>query len=49
MIDYLFSEEGARLLNSGVEGVHWEEVDGVPQMTKEYRDCLLYTSKGAGT
>ena len=38
MIDYLFSEEGARLLNSGVEGVHWEEVDGVPQMTKEYRD-----------
>ena len=38
MIDYLFSEEGARLLNSGVEGVHWEVVDGVPQMTKEYRD-----------
>lgn len=38
MIDYLFSEEGARLLNSGVEGVHWEVVDGVPQMTQEYRD-----------
>lgn len=38
MIDYLFSEEGARLLNSGVEGVHWEVVDGVPQMTQAYRD-----------
>lgn len=38
MIDYLFSEDGARLLNSGVEGVHWEVVDGVPQMTQEYRD-----------
>lgn len=38
MIDYLFNEEGARLLNSGVEGVHWETVDGVPQMTQEYRD-----------
>ncbi|MDO4443980.1 MAG: hypothetical protein Q4C97_00430 [Bacillota bacterium] len=38
MIDYLFSEEGARLLNSGVEGVHWEVVDGVPQMTQTYRD-----------
>ncbi|MDE6964269.1 MAG: hypothetical protein K2P30_11645, partial [Lachnospiraceae bacterium] len=38
MIDYLFSEEGAWLLNSGVEGVHWEVVDGVPQMTQAYRD-----------
>lgn len=40
MLDYLFSEEGARLLNSGVEGVHWQTVDGVPQMTQEFHDGL---------
>lgn len=44
MIDYLFSDEGARLLNSGVEGVHWEIVDGVPQMTQEYRDGVAASS-----
>lgn len=44
MIDYLFSDEGARLLNSGVEGVHWKVVDGVPQMTQEYRDGVAESS-----
>lgn len=38
LLNFLYSEEGARLLNSGVEGVHWQKVDGVPKMTQEYYD-----------
>lgn len=37
LIDFCNSEEGARLLWSGVEGVHWENVDGQAQPTEEYR------------
>lgn len=36
LIDFLNSEEGARLLYSGVEGVHWTNEDGVVQPTEEY-------------
>lgn len=36
-LDYLSSFEGSRLLYSGIEGVHWEEVDG----QKEYKDEVL--------
>jgi len=38
LLDFLYSDEGARLMNSGVEGVHWEYVDGVPKMKQEYYD-----------
>lgn len=35
-IDYLYSEEGARLLYSGVQGVHWDyDEDGVPYLFEE--------------
>ena len=30
-VDWLYSEEGGYLMNYGVEGVHWEMVDGKPQ------------------
>ncbi len=34
-VDYCYSYDGARTLYSGVEGVHWEYVDGVPMFTEE--------------
>ena len=34
-IAYCFSEDGSRLLQSGVEGVHWDYVDGVPTFNEE--------------
>lgn len=37
LLDYLASYEGSRLLVSGIEGVHWETVDG----QKEYKDEVL--------
>lgn len=38
-LDYLYSEEGARLCYSGIEGVHWEyDADGVPAYTQETLD-----------
>ncbi len=37
LLDYLNSEEGARLIYSGVEGVHWEyDENGVPQLTDSF-------------
>ncbi len=35
LINFLASEKGARLLSSGIEGVHWDMVDGKPQMKPE--------------
>lgn len=40
LIDFCNSEEGARLLWSGVEGVHWEEKDGKVQPTEEFRKMI---------
>ena len=35
-LDFLYSEEGARLFYSGIEGVHWEYgTDGAPAYTQE--------------
>lgn len=34
-INYLFSEEGSRVISSGVEGIHWDYVDGVPTYKEE--------------
>lgn len=36
LIDFMNSEEGARLIYSGVEGTHWNNVDGVVQPTEEF-------------
>jgi len=38
LIDFLNSEEGARLLYSGIEGVHWTQEGGVPLPTEEFID-----------
>lgn len=35
LIAYLFSEEGARTVKSGVQGIHWDYVDGVPTYNDE--------------
>src|SRR5690606_37565790 len=35
-IDYLFSDEGQILTNWGIEGVHYEVVDGVRQVTESW-------------
>jgi putative aldouronate transport system substrate-binding protein len=41
LLDFLYSEEGGRLIGSGVEGIHWEYgPDGNPQMTQAYYDGL---------
>lgn len=40
-LDFCFSAEGTRLLTSGVEGVHWEYVDGKPAMKKEIIDLIM--------
>ncbi|QHW34706.1 extracellular solute-binding protein [Paenibacillus rhizovicinus] len=35
LINFLTSEQGSRLIASGVQGVHWDMVDGKPQMKPE--------------
>jgi len=35
LINFLVSEEGSRLIGSGIQGVHWDIVDGKPQMKPE--------------
>lgn len=37
-IDYLFSDEGQILTNWGIEGVHYETVDGIRQVKQEWLD-----------
>lgn len=37
--DFWFSEEGRRLANFGVEGQHYEMVDGQPTFTQEFLDA----------
>lgn len=39
VLNYLFGAEGGRLLFSGIEGVHWETVDGVPKLKQETIDA----------
>lgn len=34
-LNFMYSEEGNRLFRSGIEGVHWENVDGSPEMKEE--------------
>ena len=40
LIDFCNSEEGARLLWSGVEGTHWEMKDGKAQPTESYQKLI---------
>lgn len=35
LLDYLASYEGSRLLASGIEGIHWEVIDGQKEYTDE--------------
>ncbi|WP_308639417.1 extracellular solute-binding protein [Paenibacillus silvisoli] len=35
LINFLVSEQGSRLIGSGIEGVHWEYVEGKPVMKQE--------------
>lgn len=41
VLDYLSTYEGARMIESGIEGEHWTYVDGVPTFTDEVREGLL--------
>lgn len=43
--NYLDSEAGARLLMNGVQGVHWDYVDGVPQFIGEMADATVNGSR----
>lgn len=36
-INYLFGYDGSRQISSGLEGVHWTYVDGVPTLTDEIK------------
>lgn len=44
-LNYLYSYEGARTMYSGVEGVHWDIVDGKPQIKDD--TFALKTAGGA--
>lgn len=39
-IDYMFSQEGCRLVFSGIEGEHWNVVDGEPVWTDEVVEAV---------
>lgn len=46
-IDYLFSDEGIELTNFGIEGVHFERVDGEPRLLEPY--CISWEeARGEG-
>lgn len=47
LFDWLYSEEGAKLMNYGVEGVHHEIVDGKPKLLEPYVDSFV-EARGAG-
>jgi ABC-type glycerol-3-phosphate transport system substrate-binding protein len=57
LLNFTFSPEGSRLIQSGIQGVHWDYVDGKPQMkpeviqakianTEEWQRYALDGSKG---
>ena len=41
LIAYLYSDEGARTVKSGVQGLHWDYVDGVPVYNEETFQMIL--------
>ncbi|HEY0829166.1 MAG TPA: extracellular solute-binding protein [Bacilli bacterium] len=40
LLNFLISDEGTELILNGVKGVHWDEVDGKPQVKQEVLDGL---------
>lgn len=38
LINYMYTEEGSRLVNLGIEGVHYNMVDGKAQLTEKLTD-----------
>jgi len=44
IMDFMWSFKGNRLMQSGIEGVHWNLVNGKPQLTQEAID--MYINKG---
>lgn len=40
-IEWACTDEGRNIIANGVEGVHWEVVDGVRQFTELGRECLI--------
>ncbi len=45
--NWLYSDEGAYLMNYGVEGIHHEVVDGKPKLISPYVDSFV-NARGAG-
>ena len=43
-INYCFGFDGSRIISSGIEGVHWNKVDGVPTLTDEIK--AIYRERG---
>lgn len=41
LLNYCYSYEGTRLIKSGVQGLHWDYVDGVPQLTEKTIELRL--------
>jgi putative aldouronate transport system substrate-binding protein len=48
-IDFMNSDEGARLYYSGIKGKQWDVIDGKPQLTKEMIDLKNTDSKWGNT
>lgn len=46
LLDFLASDEGFMLVRYGVEGVHWEKVDGKPKAKQEWFDKFYEDSTG---
>ena len=47
-VDYMFSEEGTKLMNFGVEGIHHTMVDGKPVLAQEILDGGWSVAREAG-
>lgn len=47
LFDWLYSDEGAKLMNYGIEGVHHDVVDGAPKLISPYVDSFV-EARGAG-
>lgn len=45
--DWLYSDEGAHLMNYGVEGIHHQVIDGQPKLVSPYVDSFV-EARGAG-
>ncbi len=45
-LNFFYTEEGILLMNYGVEGVHYDMVDGAPVLKSEYADILTARQNG---